>query len=57
MRRNGKAVSKSDLPEKICLHCGRTFVWRRKWERDWDAVTCCSDACKGDLKRSRRASL
>jgi hypothetical protein len=55
MRRNGKSVNKSDLPEKFCLHCGRPFAWRKKWERDWDSVTCCSEACKGALKRSRRS--
>ncbi|KAB2639006.1 MAG: DUF2256 domain-containing protein [Verrucomicrobia bacterium] len=55
MRRNGKAVQKSDLPQKVCLHCHRPFAWRRKWERDWDSITCCSEACKGEYKRARRS--
>jgi hypothetical protein len=55
MRRDGKAVRKSDLPEKICVVCRRPFLWRKKWERDWDAITCCSEACKGELKRARRS--
>ena len=55
MRRDGKAVRKSDLPEKICVVCSRPFLWRKKWERDWDAITCCSEACKGELKRARRS--
>ena len=55
MRRNGRAVAKADLPEKTCAFCGRPFAWRKKWERDWDSITCCSEACKGSLKRSRRA--
>lgn len=42
---------KSELPSKDCLNCGRPFVWRKKWERDWDNVKYCSDAC-----RSRGAS-
>ena len=35
--------TKSNLPEKICVVCGRPFAWRKKWERCWDEVTCCSD--------------
>jgi hypothetical protein len=26
--------------------CGRTIEWRKKWERDWDNVRYCSDACR-----------
>ncbi len=32
---------------KICQTCGRTFEWRKKWEKDWDVVKYCSDACRG----------
>ncbi|MEI6344624.1 MAG: DUF2256 domain-containing protein [Verrucomicrobiota bacterium] len=55
MRIKGKAVKKTDLPEKICLQCHRPFSWRKKWERDWGSITCCSEACKGELKRTRHA--
>ena len=34
-------------PDKLCPTCGRTFSWRKKWERDWDSVRFCSDACRG----------
>ena len=34
-------------PDKICKTCGRTFSWRKKWEKDWDVVKYCSDACRG----------
>jgi len=34
--------------EKICKTCGRTFAWRKKWEKDWDIVKYCSDACRGN---------
>ncbi len=44
---------KNDLPEKICVQCGRPFRWRKKWERVWDAVKYCSDRCRGDSKRHR----
>ncbi|WP_367885492.1 DUF2256 domain-containing protein [Pseudogemmatithrix spongiicola] len=37
---------KSDLPQKDCLNCGRPFTWRKKWERDWEQVKYCSDACR-----------
>ncbi len=40
------ARKKHDLPEKICPACGRPFAWRKKWERDWDRVRYCSDACR-----------
>ena len=33
-------------PTKPCAVCGRTITWRKKWERDWDAVRVCSDACR-----------
>ena len=33
-------------PDKTCDACGRTFSWRRKWERDWDEVRWCSEACR-----------
>jgi len=37
---------KADLPTKICAACARPFAWRKKWERDWDNVLYCSDACR-----------
>ena len=35
-----------DVPTKICRSCGRTITWRKKWERNWDEVRYCSDACR-----------
>ena len=37
---------KSELPSKICAACARPFVWRKKWQRDWENVRYCSDACR-----------
>ena len=34
------------LPSKICVSCGRSFSWRKKWERDWETVRYCSNACR-----------
>jgi hypothetical protein len=33
--------------DKLCQSCGRNFSWRKKWERDWDVIRYCSDACRG----------
>jgi len=33
-------------PSKTCVSCGRTITWRKKWERNWDEVRYCSDACR-----------
>jgi hypothetical protein len=33
--------------DKICKTCGRAFAWRKQWEKDWDVVKYCSDACRG----------
>lgn len=33
-------------PDKTCHSCGRRIQWRRKWERDWDQVRYCSQACR-----------
>ncbi len=32
--------------EKLCATCGRRIEWRKKWEREWDAVRYCSNACR-----------
>ncbi len=50
-----KRVEKADLPQKICAGCGRPFAWRKKWARDWESVKTCSERCKGDLRRARKA--
>lgn len=31
---------------KQCVVCGRTIVWRKKWQRDWHKVRYCSDGCR-----------
>lgn len=38
--------AKADLPQKICAACGRPFVWRKKWARDWENVRFCSERCR-----------
>jgi hypothetical protein len=43
---------KADLPQKTCAACARPFAWRKKWERVWDEVRYCSDACRKRAKTS-----
>jgi hypothetical protein len=48
-RRASKSIGPRNphgLPEKVCIVCGRGFVWRKKWARDWDRVQVCSDKCR-----------
>lgn len=41
-----RGVKKYDLPNKICMVCHRPFSWRKKWEKVWDEVKFCSNACR-----------
>ena len=45
---------KKNLPEKVCVGCGRPFAWRRKWEKVWSEVKYCSDRCR--LKKPTASS-
>jgi len=31
---------------KTCVSCGREMQWRKSWEKNWDDVRYCSDACR-----------
>ncbi|MEO0609472.1 MAG: DUF2256 and DUF3253 domain-containing protein [Planctomycetota bacterium] len=31
---------------KMCVVCGREIEWRKKWERNWESVRYCSNACR-----------
>ncbi|MDN5349757.1 MAG: hypothetical protein PWQ54_1153 [Bacteroidales bacterium] len=42
---------KQHLPTKICLVCGRPFIWRKKWEKNWDELKFCSEKCRRNKKR------
>ncbi len=39
-------MSNATRDEKICESCGRSFEYRKKWEKVWDEVKYCSDLCK-----------
>jgi hypothetical protein len=49
--------SETPKKEKICKTCGRAFAWRKKWEKDWDVVKYCSDACRGNKPGDADAAL
>ncbi|MDC1319421.1 DUF2256 domain-containing protein [Litorivicinus sp.] len=48
MKIDGKPIKKVHLPRKVCPICARQFIWRKKWERDWDNVIYCSERCRRD---------
>jgi hypothetical protein len=45
--RKPKPERQTPHQDKLCKTCGRTFSWRKKWEKDWDVIKFCSDACRG----------
>ena len=41
-----------EKPEEFWARIAEHFVWRKKWERDWESVKYCSDRCsKGGRSR------
>jgi hypothetical protein len=52
-----KAEKTTPHKDKLCKTCGRAFSWRKKWEKDWDVVKYCSDACRGHKPGSVDRSL
>ncbi len=55
--RKRKPERETPRKDKICKTCGRTFAWQKKWERDWDIVKYCSDACRGHKPGEADAAL
>jgi hypothetical protein len=50
-----RGVKKENLPEKICVVCGRPFAWRKKWAKVLGEVKYCSQACRERRKSSTTA--
>ena len=40
-----------NLQSKICLVCGLSFNWRKKWAREWENVKYCSERCRRNKKK------
>ena len=38
-------IAASSVPTKVCIVCGESFCWRKKWERCWDDMRTCSKDC------------
>ena len=55
--RKPKRERETPHKDKICKTCGRAFEWRKKWEKDWDVVKYCSDACRGNKPGEADAAL
>jgi len=45
-KHKGFKGNKQALPAKPCVACGRPMAWRKRWEKNWDEVKYCSDACR-----------
>lgn len=44
-------MKEHDTETKICASCGRTIVYRKKWERNWPSIKYCSDECRRNKNR------
>ncbi len=40
------AHRKEQLPQKVCITCGKPFAWRKKWDAVWEEVKYCSERCR-----------
>ncbi|MEY8879049.1 MAG: DUF2256 domain-containing protein [Leptothrix sp. (in: b-proteobacteria)] len=47
--------NKLALPSNPCQACGRAMSWRKSWERCWDEVKYCSDACRSSSGKRKNA--
>ncbi|ACU54912.1 conserved hypothetical protein [Acidimicrobium ferrooxidans DSM 10331] len=57
MARSRRSPTKGAVPAKVCATCGRVMTWRRRWERTWDEVRYCSDACRRAKSRAIDVAL
>lgn len=47
----------SERLSKLCEKCGRSFSWRKKWERDWDQIKFCSERCRRAKSPARQKEI
>ncbi|WP_419807165.1 DUF3253 domain-containing protein [Terriglobus sp.] len=58
MEKRRGVQAKAGVPAaKTCVACGRAMEWRKKWERDWENVRFCSDACRKHKPGARDQAL
>lgn len=48
-----KMINKNELPEKMCPVCERPFLWRKKWEKNWEEIVYCSAKCRRNKKKPK----
>jgi len=48
--------TKTTLPTKLCLTCGRPFAYRKKWRNCWDEVKYCGEKCQRNKPRAQAAT-
>lgn len=56
-RHKGSTTPTGEHADKTCETCGRRIAWRKKWERDWETVRFCSDACRSHRPGAQAAAL
>ncbi|MEZ4883561.1 MAG: DUF2256 domain-containing protein [Chitinophagales bacterium] len=52
-----KQRKKQDFPTKVCVVCGRSFSWRKKWAKDWEEVKYCSKGCSSKKNDTNRIKI
>ena len=57
VRRSEPPESSSQHADKTCATCGRAISWRKRWERSWDEVRFCSDACRAHKPSAKDHAL
>lgn len=50
-------LSNSAMPQKACMVCGGTIVWRRRTATNWDRVKYCSASCRRISVTNSRAAF
>ncbi len=43
--------------EKVCQLCGRSFEFRKKWEKNWEEIKFCSDRCRQSNKGQSKKNI
>ena len=46
-------MKKENLPTKVCLVCGLSFIWRKKWAKNWEEVKYCSERCRRNKQKKK----
>lgn len=50
-------AGREQFEDKTCSTCGRRIEWRKRWERNWDAIRHCGEKCRRNRPRAVDAEL